>query len=97
MVSRLLHTILINYLIAYLNISDYNNDHFITTYDIEQATAALTRNELGPEEIAVVCDKVLEEANNDDDGKISLPEFQAAVSRSPDFLRYVSCLTANET
>lgn len=68
---------------------DYNNDHFITTYDIEQATGALTRNELGPEEIAVVCDKVLEEANNDDDGKISLAEFQQVITRAPDFLRSV--------
>lgn len=65
---------------------DYNGDHFITTYDIEQATGALTRNELGPEEIAVVCDKVLEEANIDDDGKISLSEFQVVISRAPEFL-----------
>ena len=66
---------------------DYDGDHFITAYDIEQTTAALTRNELTPEEIAVVCDKVLEEANNDDDGKVSLSEFQAVISRAPDFLR----------
>lgn len=70
--------------------ADYDGDHFITTYDIEQATAALTRNELGPEEIAVVCDKVLEEANNDDDGKVSLAEFQQVITRAPDFLRYAT-------
>lgn len=67
-------------------IYDFDGDHFITTYDIEQTTAALTRNELTPEEIAVVCDKVIEEANNDDDGKVSLSEFQQVISRAPDFL-----------
>jgi Ca2+-binding EF-hand superfamily protein len=67
-------------------IYDFDGDHFITTYDIEQTTAALTRNELTPEEIAVVCEKVLDEANNDDDGKVSLSEFQQVISRAPDFL-----------
>lgn len=66
--------------------TDYDGDHFITPYDIEHTTAALTRNELTPEEIAVVCDKVMEEANNDDDGKISLTEFQSAIARAPEFM-----------
>lgn len=69
-----------------IRFTDYDGDHFITPYDIEQTTAALTRNELTPEEIAVVCDKVMEEANNDDDGKISLTEFQSAISRAPEFM-----------
>ena len=68
---------------------DYDGDHFITAYDIEQTTIALTRNELAPDEIQDVCDRVIEEANNDDDGVISLAEFQAVISRSPDFLRFV--------
>jgi Ca2+-binding EF-hand superfamily protein len=67
--------------------SDYDGDHFITAYDIEQTTIALTRNELTPDEIQDVCDRVIEEANNDDDGVVSLAEFQAVISRSPDFLR----------
>ena len=67
--------------------ADYDGDHFITAYDIEQTTIALTRNELSPDEIQDVCDRVIEEANNDDDGVISLAEFQAVISRSPDFLR----------
>jgi Ca2+-binding EF-hand superfamily protein len=67
-------------------IYDYNGDHFITEYDIEQTTIALTKNQLAPDEIAVVCDKVMQEANNDDDGKISLGEFQHVISRAPDFL-----------
>lgn len=68
--------------------ADYDGDHFITAYDIEQTTIALTRNELTPDEIQDVCDRVIEEANNDDDGVVSLAEFQAVISRSPDFLRY---------
>lgn len=43
----------------------------------------------------MVSEKVIEEANNDDDGQISLTEFQAAISRSPEFLRYSKFLKSN--
>lgn len=67
-------------------LSDFDGDHFITRSDIEQATTALTKGELSPDEIEVVCDKVLDEADNDDDGCISFAEFQHVILRSPDFL-----------
>ena len=66
---------------------DFDGDHFITRGDIELATIALTKNELSSEEVEVVCDKVLDEADNDDDGCISSAEFQHVIFRSPDFLR----------
>lgn len=37
----------------------------------------------------MVREKVLEESDNDDDGKISFTEFTHIVSRAPDFLRSV--------
>lgn len=49
---------------------------------------ALTRNELTQEEIAIVCDKVLEESDNDDDRRLSYMEFEHVISRAPEFLRY---------
>ncbi|RWS17218.1 calcium and integrin-binding family member 2-like protein [Dinothrombium tinctorium] len=69
-------------------IYDYDGDHFIGPNDIAQTTAALTKNQLTPEEINIVCEKVLEETDNDDDGKISFAEFAGVISRAPDFLRY---------
>ncbi|XP_053203340.1 calcium and integrin-binding family member 3-like isoform X2 [Panonychus citri] len=67
-------------------IYDYDDDHFISGKDIEQTAIALTKNQLGPEEISVVREKVLEETDNDQDDKISFAEFQHVISRAPDFL-----------
>lgn len=66
--------------------TDFDSDHFITRSDIELATQALTKCELSPDEIEVVCDKVLDEGDNDDDGCISFAEFQHVLLRSSDFL-----------
>lgn len=66
---------------------DYDGDKFIGPDDIKQATVALTRNELNAEEVALVVEKVLEEGDNDDDGKLSFMEFQSIISKAPDFLR----------
>ena len=66
---------------------DYDGDKFIGADDIKQATVALTRNELNAEEVALVVEKVLEEGDNDDDGKLSFMEFQSIISKAPDFLR----------
>ncbi|RWS27614.1 calcium and integrin-binding family member 2-like protein [Leptotrombidium deliense] len=67
-------------------IYDYNDDHFIDSYDIAQTVSAVTKNELTAEEINVVCEKVLDESDNDDDGNLSFAEFAGVVSRAPDFL-----------
>lgn len=50
----------------------------------------LTRGELSPEEVSLVCEKVLDEADGDHDGRLSLEDFQNMILRAPDFLR---CLT----
>jgi Ca2+-binding EF-hand superfamily protein len=46
----------------------------------------LTRNELTPEEVAQVCEKVIEESDVDGDGKLSFMEFEHVITRAPDFL-----------
>jgi Ca2+-binding EF-hand superfamily protein len=46
----------------------------------------LTRNELTPEEITQVCEKVIEESDVDGDGKLSFMEFEHVITRAPDFL-----------
>ena len=47
---------------------------------------ALTKNALESDEMDVVVEKVLDEADNDDDGCITFIEFQHVISRAPDFL-----------
>lgn len=69
---------------------DFNEDQLINVNDIEQVVLALTRNELSQEEIAIVCEKVLEEADIDDDKCISFSEFTHVISRAPEFLKLVS-------
>lgn len=68
-------------------IFDFNGDSLITEEDITQVVTALTRGELGPDEVKIVCDKVLEEADMDDDKAISQTEFQHVITRSPEFIK----------
>ena len=70
--------------------ADYDDDGIISVNDLQQTVIALTRNELTHEEVAIICEKVLEEADNDDDRRISFMEFQHVISRAPEFLRYSS-------
>ncbi|KAH7962215.1 hypothetical protein HPB52_014917 [Rhipicephalus sanguineus] len=67
-------------------IYDYDEDQMLGPGDIEKATIALTRSELTPEEVQIVVEKVLEEADMDDDGKISFTEFEHVITRAPDFI-----------
>ncbi|XP_067872032.1 calcium and integrin-binding family member 3-like [Heterodontus francisci] len=67
-------------------IYDFNNDNFICKSDLEKTLIKLTRNELTPEEVRLVCEKVLDEADLDNDGKLSLEDFQHMIIRAPDFL-----------
>ncbi len=82
-------------MIVLLNMKDYDEDQFIGVHDLEQTVIALTQNELTQEEVAIVCDKVLEEADNDDDRRISFMEFQHVISRAPEFLRSLFILRIN--
>uniref|UniRef100_A0A7M4G2U9 Calcium and integrin binding family member 3 n=1 Tax=Crocodylus porosus TaxID=8502 RepID=A0A7M4G2U9_CROPO len=67
-------------------IYDFNNDDYICKSDLEKTVNKLTRNELTPEEVSLVCEKVIEEADLDNDGKLSLEDFQHMIVRAPDFL-----------
>jgi len=46
----------------------------------------LTRNALTPEEVAQVCEMVIEESDIDGDGKLSFVEFEHVITRAPEFL-----------
>ncbi|XP_064474926.1 calcium and integrin-binding family member 2-like [Ornithodoros turicata] len=67
-------------------IYDYDEDQMLGPTDIEKTTIALTRNQLTPDEVQTVVDKVLEEADIDDDGKLSFTEFEHVITRAPDFV-----------
>ncbi|XP_073180553.1 calcium and integrin-binding family member 3 isoform X2 [Lepidochelys kempii] len=67
-------------------IYDFNNDDYICKSDLEKTVNKLTRNELTPEEVSLVCDKVIDEADQDNDGKLSVEDFQHMIVRAPDFL-----------
>nr|XP_017497156.1 calcium and integrin-binding family member 3 isoform X2 [Manis javanica] len=67
-------------------IYDFNNDDYICAWDLEQTVTKLTRGELSAEEVSLVCEKVLDEADGDHDGRLSLEDFQNMILRAPDFL-----------
>ncbi|XP_042527235.1 calcium and integrin-binding family member 3 [Dipodomys spectabilis] len=67
-------------------IYDFNDDDYICAGDLEQTVRRLTRGELSPEEVRLVCEKVLDEADGDHDGRLSLEDFQNMILRAPDFL-----------
>lgn len=67
--------------------SDFNDDDYICMRDLEQTVTKLTRGELSAEEVSLVCEKVLDEADGDHDGRLSLEDFQNMILRAPDFLR----------
>lgn len=76
-------------MIEYLTL-DFNGDQLINGDDVEQVVQALTRNELNQDEISIVREKVLEEADIDDDKCISFSEFRHVISRAPEFLKWVN-------
>ncbi|XP_065268773.1 calcium and integrin-binding family member 2 [Emys orbicularis] len=70
-------------------IYDFNTDNFICKSDLEKTLNKLTREELTAEEITLVCEKVIEEADMDGDGKLAFADFENMISKAPDFLRFV--------
>lgn len=67
--------------------ADFDGDGFIGVDDLKRTLIALTKNRLTQDEVDIVCSKVLDEADHDNDGQISFLEFKHVVSRSPDFMR----------
>lgn len=66
--------------------SDFDGDQHLGPRDLEQTLKLLTRNELTPEEVTQICEKVVEESDVDGDGKLSFIEFEHVITRAPDFL-----------
>ncbi|XP_076003119.1 calcium and integrin-binding family member 2-like [Genypterus blacodes] len=67
-------------------IYDFNRDNFICKEDLEKTLSKLTKGELTPEELTLVCDKAVEEADLDGDNKLSFADFENMISKAPDFL-----------
>lgn len=84
----LYNIIVIKYLFLLPTILDFDGDGFVGHMDLQQSVTHLTNHELTLEEVQLVADKILEEADVDDDGKLSFMEFEHVVTRSPDFMRY---------
>lgn len=68
-------------------IYDYDGDGFIGMDDLKKTLVSLTKSRLSQDEVEIVCSKVMDEADHDNDGQISFLEFKHVVSRSPDFMR----------
>ncbi|KAI8501355.1 Calcium and integrin-binding member 2 [Branchiostoma belcheri] len=67
-------------------IYDADGDQFLSKSDLGKVLSCLTRDELTQEEMNTVVDKILEEADLDDDSQLSYMEFEHVISRAPDFL-----------
>ncbi|XP_035869173.1 calcium and integrin-binding family member 2 isoform X2 [Phyllostomus discolor] len=67
-------------------IYDFNTDNFICKEDLEMTLARLTKSELEEDEVVLVCDKVIEEADLDGDGKLGFSDFEDMIAKAPDFL-----------
>ncbi|XP_029431584.1 calcium and integrin-binding family member 2 isoform X2 [Rhinatrema bivittatum] len=67
-------------------IYDFNTDNFICKSDLEKTLNKVTREELTEEEVTLVCEKVIEEADMDGDGKLAFADFENMISKAPDFL-----------
>lgn len=67
--------------------ADFNTDNFICKEDLELTLARLTKSELDEDEVVLVCDKVIEEADLDGDGKLGFADFEDMIAKAPDFLR----------
>lgn len=66
--------------------ADFDQDGFIGHADLMSCLTTMTKNELSPEEHQQIADKVIEEADVDGDGKLSILEFEHVILRAPDFL-----------
>ncbi|XP_015266917.1 PREDICTED: calcium and integrin-binding family member 2 [Gekko japonicus] len=67
-------------------IYDFNSDNFICKSDLEQTLNKLTKEDLTEEEVMLVCEKVIDEADMDADGKLGFTDFENMISKAPDFL-----------
>lgn len=78
---------LVQVLMSFCGGPDFNRDNFICKEDLQKTLNKLTKGELTADEVALVCDKSIEEADLDGDNKLSFSDFQNMISKAPDFLR----------
>lgn len=74
-------------IVCILPFADFNVDNYLCKEDLEKTLNKLTKEELTPEEVDLVCEKTIEEADLDGDNKLSFADFENMISRAPDFLR----------
>ncbi|XP_036441793.1 calcium and integrin-binding family member 2-like isoform X2 [Colossoma macropomum] len=67
-------------------IYDFNRDGFLCEKDVEETVHRLTGEDLRPEERRLVSQRVMEEADLDGDGKLSVIDFENMISKAPDFI-----------
>eukprot|EP00095_Tigriopus_kingsejongensis_P010917 snap_masked-scaffold238_size242079-processed-gene-0.0 protein:Tk10917 transcript:snap_masked-scaffold238_size242079-processed-gene-0.0-mRNA-1 annotation:"calcineurin b homologous protein 1" len=58
------------------NLADSNNDGFVCKEDLYELLEMMMGAKLGEEQLNLIVDRVLTEADTDTDGKMSLPEFR---------------------
>ncbi|XP_077989226.1 calcium and integrin-binding family member 2-like [Glandiceps talaboti] len=68
------------------HIYDFDQDKYLGKYDLEQTLKCITREELKASEVQLIVNQVLNEADLDEDEKLSYIEFEHVISRAPDFL-----------
>jgi len=65
---------------------DFDEDDHLSADDMEKALLYITNNELEKEELDYITEKIIEEADLDEDKKLSYVEFELMLSKCPDFL-----------
>lgn len=73
--------------LRFLFLLDFNVDNYLCKEDLEKTLNKLTKEELTSEEVELVCEKTIDEADLDGDNKLSYSDFENMISRAPDFLR----------
>lgn len=67
-------------------IFDFNKDAFICANNLEKLLAIITGDGLSNEEITDIVERVMNEADIGQNGKLAYPEFEHVISRAPDFI-----------
>lgn len=64
----------------------FNTYNFVCKEDLERKLARLTQSELDKEEVMLMCDKIIEEADLDKDGKLDFVDLEDVIAKALDFL-----------
>ena len=68
-------------------VPDFDSDGYLSKEDLIDTIKCLCgEDELKPQEMQLVADKIIEEADLDGDHRLSYVEFEHVISRAPDFI-----------